>query len=459
MSAALPEGPIAPQPQALPARLLSLLDSARPEPAHPLAWRCFQLGAFALASSALVAGVLLFVALVQGSRQRQPWWRDRANGALAIAAALMLLGCLGASSGPLAWVGLGNWLPFFWAFWGFQPYLLTPAARRRVALALVAGTVPVIVTGLGQLWWGWSGPWQILGGAIVWWIKPGGNPEGRLSGLFDYANITAAWLALSWPLVLAALLERARRWRQGQAGGAPLADRAGGAAPLLLALGLAAAQVAALYLTDSRNAWGALVLAAPIVAGPISWPWLLPLLALVLVPVALASLPGVPALLQAPARALVPEAIWARLNDMKFAGERNLASTRLSQWGVALGLIAERPWLGWGAAAFSVIYPLRTGQWHGHPHNVVIDLAVSHGLPVAAIVVGLVLWLLIRAARLGIARAPVFERAWWAAALVLLTLHATDIPMYDSRINIAGWILLAGLRCFAGRAPQSELRS
>jgi hypothetical protein len=62
-------------------------------------------------------------------------------------------------------------------------------------------------------------------------------------------------------------------------------------------------------------------------------------------------------------------------------------------------------------------------------------------------VVALVFWLLIRAVRLGIAAAPVFDRAWWAAALVLVTLHATDIPMYDSRINIAGWVLLAGLRC------------
>lgn len=265
MSAAPPEPSIAPELQALPARLRTLLDSARPEPANPLAWRCFQLGAFFLASSALVAGVLLFVALVLGSRQRQPWWRDRANGALAIAAALMLLGCLGASSGLLAWVGLGNWLPFFWAFWGFQPYLVTPAARRRVAMALVAGTVPVIVTGLGQLWWGWSGPWQILG-LIVWWIKPGGNPEGRLSGLFDYANITAAWLALSWPLVLAALLERARRWRQRRSGTAAPADHPGGLALLLLALGLAVAQVAALYLTDSRNAWG------PWCWRPRSWP-------------------------------------------------------------------------------------------------------------------------------------------------------------------------------------------
>ena len=31
---------------------------------------------------------------------------------------------------------------------------------------------------------------------------------------------------------------------------------------------------------------------------------------------------------------------------------------------------------------------------------------------------------------------------------VLVLLHASDIPMYDSRINIAGWILLAGLRCY-----------
>jgi O-antigen ligase len=163
--------------------------------------------------------------------------------------------------------------------------------------------------------------------------------------------------------------------------------------------------------------------------------------------VALAVLPGVPAVLQDPARALVPQSIWGRLNDFNSQGKRPLAITRLSQWSVAVGLIAERPWLGWGAAAFSVIYPLRTGFWHGHPHNIAIDLALSHGLPVAAMVVGFVLWLLIRAAHRGMASGPLFERAWWAAALVLAALHATDIPMYDSRINIAGWILLVGLRC------------
>lgn len=425
--------------EAIRARWDRQLLAERPAQAHPLGWRCFQLGLLLLASSALLGSLLLLWALVLGSRGREPFWRDRVNRVLVLAAGLMVLGCFTASSGWLAWVGLGNWVPFFWAFWGFQPYVATAAARRKAALWLVAGTVPVVLTGLGQLWWGWSGPFQALQGLVVWWIEPGGDPPGRLSGLFDYANIAGAWLALAWPLALASLLERRVGWRlRGVA--------------LLLVLG----QAVALYLTDSRNAWGALVLALPVVAGPLTWSWLLPLLLAGLLLVGLASLPMVPAALQHAARMVVPDPIWVRLSDANFAGQRPLAITRLSQWGVAVGLIAERPWLGWGAAAFSVIYPLRTGHWHGHPHNLPIDLALSHGLPVAALLVGLVLWLLIRAWRLGMTAAPVFERAWWASALVLVALHATDMPFYDSRINVAGWILLAGLRRFEGRPGRIE---
>ncbi|MCP9819570.1 O-antigen ligase family protein [Synechococcus sp. Cruz-9H2] len=412
---------------------LRRLDATRPEGTSPLGWRCFQLGLLLLASSALLAGVLLLVALILGCRQRLPWWRDRVNQVLLLVSALMVLGCFTASSGWLAWVGLGNWLPFFWAFWGFQPYLASAPARRRLALWLVAGTVPVIVTGLGQIVWGWSGPFQTLGGAIIWHLNAGGNPPGRLAGLFDYANIAGAWLALAWPFALAALLQRPQPWPKRLPA-------------LLITVGL----VAAIALTDSRNAWGALVLALPLVAGPARWIWLLPLLLLLLIPVGLASLPGVPLVLQQPARALVPAVIWERLSDLEFAGRRPLAITRVSQWGVALQLVAERPWLGWGAAAFSVIYPLRTaGIWHGHPHNLPIDLAVSHGALVAVLLVGLVLALQIQAARRGMASGALFDRAWWAAFLVLMALHATDIPLYDSRINIAGWVLLCGLRAYS----------
>lgn len=405
-----------------------------------IAWVLFQLGLFLLPSSALLASLLLFPALLVGSMRREgPLWADPWNAPLLFAAVAMLLGCFGAYSGSLAWAGLANWLPFFWGFWGFQPYVADARARRRAGLCLVAGTVPVLVTGLGQLWWGWQGPWQLFGGLIIWFVTPGGEPSGRLSGLFDYANIAGAWLAMVWPFALAALVQP----------GLSVRRRA-------VVVVLAAAQVAALLLTDSRNAWGALVLAVPVVLGPPSWPWLLPLLLLALLPVLLAVLPGVPLVLQQPARALVPDGIWSRLTDSRYGAERAVASTRLSQWGVALQLIGERPWLGWGAAAFSVLYPLRTGKWHGHAHNLPLELAVSHGLPVALAVIGLVLALLITSLRLGLR--GLFERAWWAAVLILVVLHGTDMPFFDSRLNIAGWILLAGLRCQirSGREPAGD---
>ena len=183
--------------------LLERLDSQRPPQADRLGWRCFQLGVFFLPSSALFAALLLFPALILGSRHRSPLRSDRVTLVLLLLAALMVVSALAVTlraealpgyAPALAWVGLGNWLPLFWGFWGFQPYVEDPAARRRIALAIAAGTVPVVVTGLGQLWLGWGGPWQILGGAVIWHVTPGGNPPDRLAGLFDYANIAAARL-------------------------------------------------------------------------------------------------------------------------------------------------------------------------------------------------------------------------------------------------------------------------
>ena len=41
----------------------------------------------------------------------------------------------------------------------------------------------------------------------------------------------------------------------------------------------------------------------------------------------------------------------------------------------------------------------------------------------------------------------IFDRAWWAASLILISMHGVDMPFFDGRLNIAGWIILAGLRC------------
>ena len=235
--------------------------------------------------------------------------------------------------------------------------MLTAVARRRAALWLLAGTVPVVCTGLGQIFLGWSGPWQLLNGLVIWFVNPGGQPSGRLSGLFDYANIAGAWLAIIWPFCLAAMLQ-------------PHLHRLQRSVVLILAVGI----VASLVLTDSRNAWGGLMLAVPFVLGPVSWIWLLPLLIVMFIPLGLAVFPGVDVDLQQWARKLVPHNIWSRLSDLKYVDQRYLASTRLFQWQEAIKLVLERPWLGWGAAAFSLLFPLRTGLWLGHAHNFPLSL-------------------------------------------------------------------------------------
>ena len=95
-------------------------------------WSCFQLGVFCLASSALISYAFLLVALVDGSlKRRDLYLREYWNYPLVLATCLMIIGCIRSHTGWLAWLGLFNWLPFFWCFWGLQPYLLTSERRRK----------------------------------------------------------------------------------------------------------------------------------------------------------------------------------------------------------------------------------------------------------------------------------------------------------------------------------------
>ena len=401
---------------------------------HAVGGRAFRLGLLLLPASALLAGVCLLLACISGSRRRdQPIWRDRSMQPLLVAAVLMVAGCFVAKTGSLAWAGLANWVPFFWAFWAFQPFLSTEQQRRQAAWMLVAGSVPVLVTGLGQMLLGWEGPWQVADGLIVWFVAPGGQPSGRLSGLFDYANIAGAWLGVVWPLMLAAVLLPVG-W-----------SRRASAAVLVLATAFA------VLLTQSRNAMGGLVLALPFVMGPIQWLWLLPLMLVLASPLLLAVVPGVPPVLKQWGLGLLPEQVAVRLLETE--GDKAWKHTRLGQWAYAVQLVSARPWLGWGAAAFSVMYPIYAAKrWHGHSHNLPLELAISHGVPVMLLIVGTVLALLVLALRFGMLQRAPMERAWWTATLVLVVMHATDLPLFDSRLNILGWTLLAGLCAFI-RAP------
>ena len=402
-----------------------------------IGWSCFQLAIFFLPSSAFISYIFLLVALFKGTLKRTDfYWREYWNYPLVIIIFLMVIGCIRSHTGLLSWLGLFNWLPFFLCFWGLQPYLLTPVRREKCAFWLVLGSFPVLITGFGQLWLGWEGPWQIFDGLIIWFVSPGGEPLGRLSGLFDYANITAAWLSGVWPFCLASVIhpfifERNR----------------------VVSFALLIAFISAMIMTDSRNAWGAIFLGLPLVFGSASWSWLIPLMLICSLPVIFAILPVLDFGIQQFARSIVPDSIWMRLNDFQFVDARPFEATRIGQWKIAINLIFERPWFGWGAAAFSIIYPLRTGLSHGHSHNLPLELAINHGVIVSLLINLFVFSLLLISFfsrifhNLNLQKNIIVDRAWWTSTLILICFHATDIPLFDSRVNILGWILLIGLRC------------
>ena len=136
------------------------------------------------------------------------------------------------------------------------------------------------------------------------------------SGLFDYANVAGAWLGVVWPMMIAAVLRPDGLRRRGAA------------------LGLVLATSLGIVLTQSRNAMGGLALALPLVIGPASWIWLLPLMLVVSSPLLMVVTPGLPTGLRQGAMALLPDSILERLLERE--GGTAWKHTRLGQWTYAI---------------------------------------------------------------------------------------------------------------------------
>ena len=79
---------------------------------------------------------------------------------------------------------------------------------KKFALFLTAGTLPVFVTGFGQYFFNWHGPFETLNGLIIWYQRPVDVLEGGLSGLFNNQNYTGSWLNFVWPFSLALFLDK-----------------------------------------------------------------------------------------------------------------------------------------------------------------------------------------------------------------------------------------------------------
>ena len=78
----------------------------------------------------------------------------------------------------LAWIGLLNWLPFFWIFWSFQTYLKNNLLRIQAARLFIIGSLPVLFSGFTQYFLKWYGPYELFNRLIIWYQRPLGDDNG-----------------------------------------------------------------------------------------------------------------------------------------------------------------------------------------------------------------------------------------------------------------------------------------
>jgi O-antigen ligase len=420
-----------------------------------------QLG---IALLALVPGLGLPCLLIAlGLMLRRRWsqivarWRSR--GWLALAIGLVPSTIL--ATYPLdALTGMANWLPYFLVFVAFAELLQTPTQLRWLAQLLVVGSLPIVVLGWLQLR-GLGAPIAI-GPVVLLPFYAGGNPLGRMSSVLGYANVFGAYCSIVFVLALGLWGEAWLANRVGQDRRHAWAVSLGFWTICILANGLG------IVLSDSRNAWGIAAIALIGQALYLGWRWLVLAVAAAVATVFAAAFgpEGAP---RSGLRQVVPGMIWMRLTDQNYP-DRAISALRTTQWHFAWDLACQHPLWGWGLRNFTPLYQeysrvtfaMVKGEWFGHPHSLYLMLLAETGWIWTLGLMGLVASVLAVGIR-GVGRSSQADQpilvSYLCAFGATAIFHSVDVPLFDVRINLLGWILLAGILGVVYRLDEGNISS
>ncbi len=402
----------------------------------------FLIGIFFLPSTMVVGILFLLPSFIIASLTRKnSFFKDYWNLPFLTFGLLILLSAISqnfllANNYDAIWdtklslIGLANWIPFIWIFWASQPYLNSNSKRRSFSLLLVASTFPVLITGFGQYFLNWTGPFQTLNGLIIWYQRPIENPGG-LSGLFSSQNYAASWLNFVWPFCIALFIEKGNNLFKKTA-----------ALSFLISTGLAA------FLTFSRNAWLGLFTSMPIVLGKKSFKFFLLLITVSIFILFFLFSPIFEGELQNSLRNLLPGKVLLEFSNEGYEG---LDVTRMEIYKSAFELIKENPIFGIGAGSFTEIFFFNTNFWKGHSHNLLFELSISYGLPATIIFFITSMNILYLSSKKIFPSKmkidfPYIDRAFWTSFFYFLISQLADIQYFDGKISLITWILMAGLK-------------
>jgi O-antigen ligase len=411
-----------------------------PEPKLQGLWNLFQIGLFLLPLLPTWGGILIVLAaIVTWTKKFKHIISQPVHQALIVLSLLLILTANFAENPSEAFIGLSNFLPYFFVFAGFNTLIQTPTQLRQLSRILILPAIPVVILGLGQQFLGWSGIEQ-LQGFFGWVIVLNGNPPERMSSIFMYANILAIYLLIVLIIGVGLLIEQLPFWKFKPEKIYPK--------PLPLAVLILAllGVTIALIFTNSRNAWGLMVFSTVAYGVYLGW-WIV--LGLVIAGVtAIFGAAFAPQPIQKGLRVIVPAYFWERLTDQNF--ERPVETLRITQWKFAWNLTQEKPLTGWGLRNFTALYESQMNVWMGHPHNLFLMMTAEVGIPATLLFFSIIAWILAEAVQLGIKqKIPSEDRlmffSYGLAFAVCVLFNLLDVTLYDFRVNTLGWILLAAI--------------
>ncbi|CAC5343920.1 MULTISPECIES: O-antigen ligase family protein [Planktothrix] len=412
-----------------------------PERRLQLPWNCLQWGVFLLPILPIFGSISIFLGMILSyQRQFQSIRKNPVNQGLAILSILLVIISILANNSLESFLGLFNFIPYFIMFAGLSEIIQTPSQLRQLSWLMIFGAIPVIILGLGQQYLSWSGI-DILQGILGWSLQLNGNPVGRMSSVFMYANIFAAYLIIIFTLTLGLLIEE---WQnKAEKYDIFILNKNQKIILLIITLLLTAID---LILTNSRNAWGLAVLSSLAYALYLGWWWLI-----LLVTTGVTAVFGsafAPSPIKDGLRMIIPAYFWQRITDENFV--RPVETLRITQWKFALNLAQTRPLTGWGLRNFTPLYEAKMNVWLGHPHNLFLMMFAEIGIPTTLFFMGIICWILSQGFLfLTNSLTNPSERLIYYSYLItflgLILFNCFDVSLFDFRVNTLSWIILSGI--------------
>lgn len=345
---------------------------------------------------------------------------------------LMIIASIFAYNSTESFLGLVHFVPFFFMFLSLRTLITNYNQLFFIILPIIFNSIIIVFLGIGEVKLGWQTP-DLFFKLSGWRLIAYGIPEGRMSSVFPHANPLSLYLTTALIFTVGLIIYRRGKSKTNYID--------------FLLIFTIILNLIGLILTSSRNGWIITFFSFIAFAIYLNWYLILQLFALGGAIISWASFGNLPG--QTTIRKIVPSFLWQRLSDQMYP-DRPLPTLRTSQWRYCFDLITERPFFGWGLRNFTLLYEEKTSVYLGHPHNLFLMLGAETGLitlGVIMFIMGKILWQGILA--LNTVKSSSHESIILFSYLVVFSsfiiFNLFDISIFDLRLNILGWIILASI--------------